>query len=289
MLWNRSRRSDNVVEDTGGGGGRGIGGVHLGAGGIVIVIVVSLLFGKNPLEVLSLLSGGDSGIPSGEQTQRAPSANDPQVDFVRAIAGSTEDTWTQVFQSQRGGYTPPHVVLFHGSVDSACGQASSAMGPFYCNGDQQVYLDLDFFHEMDTRFHATGDFARAYVIAHEVGHHVQNLLGVFDAVGQQRERGARMEGASGLSVRMELQADCFAGVWGYHAQQRLKWLEPGDIENAMNAATSVGDDRLQQQARGRVTPDSFTHGTSAQRVRWFKAGFESGDLSRCDTFKASSL
>jgi predicted metalloprotease len=287
MLWDRSRRSDNVVEDT--GGGRGIGGVHLGAGGILFVVVVSLLFGKNPLEILGLLSSGDGGAPSSEQTQRAPSANDPQVDFVRAVTGSTEDTWSKVFAAQRSTYAPPHIVLFHGGVQSACGSASAAMGPFYCNGDQQVYLDLDFFHEMDTRFHATGDFARAYVIAHEVGHHVQNLLRVFEAVGQQRERGARMEGAGGLSVRMELQADCFAGVWGFHAQQQLKWLEPGDIENAMNAASSVGDDRLQQQTRGRVQPESFTHGSSAQRVRWFKQGFESGDLAQCDTFRAASL
>ena len=290
MLWDRSRRSDNVVEDTGGGGrGFGIGGMHLGAGGILLVVVVSLLFGKNPLEILGLLANGGGGPTSSEETQRAPSANDPQVDFVRAITGSTEDTWAQIFQSQRAQYVPPHVVLFHGGVQSACGSASAAMGPFYCNGDQQVYLDLDFFHEMDTRFHATGDFARAYVIAHEVGHHVQNLLGVFDAVGEQRQRGARMEGATGLSVRMELQADCFAGVWANNAQSRLKWLAPGDIEAAMNAASSVGDDRLQQQARGRVQPESFTHGSSQQRVRWFKAGFESGDVQRCDTFKAQSL
>ena len=294
MLWNKARRSDNVVQGGGGGGGRGFGGGggRLGIGGLLVVVVVSLLLGKNPLELLGLLSGmqgGGTAPGPSQQQQTAPASDDPQVDFVRAIVGSTEDTWNNAFRSGGKAYEAPRLVLFQGGVDSACGSASSATGPFYCPGDHQVYLDLSFFHEMDTRFQAQGDFARAYVIAHEVGHHVQNLLGVFNAVDDARRRGAAMEGATGLSVRQELQADCFAGVWAHAAQQQLQWLEPGDVEEALNAASAVGDDRLQQQARGRVAPDSFTHGSSAQRVRWFKVGFEAGDIGRCDTFKPPSV
>jgi predicted metalloprotease len=285
MLWDKSRRSDNVVQDSGGGGGMGFGGLKLGGGGIIAVIIISLLLGKNPLELLGLLSGGMQGGAPSEQTP--VESNDPQVDFVRAIVGSTEDVWNTRFQGQ--GYQPPRLVLFQGQVQSACGSASAAMGPFYCPGDRQVYLDLSFFQEMDTRFHAQGDFARAYVIAHEVGHHLQNAMGVFEAVQQQRQRGAEMEGAEGLSVRQELQADCYAGVWANLAQKQLQWLEAGDIEEGMNAASAVGDDRLQQQSRGAVVPDSFTHGSSAQRVRWFKVGFEQGSLENCDTFRASRL
>ena len=284
MLWDRSRRSDNVVQDS--GGGRGFGGLKLGGGGIILVLIISLITGQNPLALLGLLEqvGGPAQAPS-EQTPAA--SNDPQVDFVRAVVGSTEDVWNGRFKEE--GYETPKVVLFQQQVQSACGLASSAMGPFYCPNDRAVYLDLSFFHEMDTRFHAQGDFARAYVIAHEVGHHVQNALGVFDAVAKQRERGAPMEGAGGLSVRQELQADCYAGVWANKAQQQLQWLQPGDVEAAMNAASAVGDDRLQQQSRGAVVPDSFTHGSSAQRVRWFKVGFEQASLESCDTFRASSL
>lgn len=287
MLWQKGRASDNVVEDTGGGGGGGGfgGGRGLGLGGIIVVVIVGLLFGKDPGQILQLLGGmsGDDG--SGQQQVTAP-ANDEQTLFVRKVLGSTEDVWGRMFQ---GKYTAPRLVLFHGATRSACGAASSAMGPFYCPGDRQVYLDLDFFQEMQQRFHAAGDFARAYVIAHEVGHHVQNLLGIMDKVDEAAQRGTPMQGADGLSVRQELQADCFAGVWANHSQQQLSWLQPGDIEAALNAANQIGDDTLQKQARGYVVPDSFTHGTSAERVRWFKAGFASGDLKSCDTFSASSL
>jgi uncharacterized protein len=292
MLWQKGRSSDNVVEDSGGGGGGGFGfggGRGLGIGGIIIVVVVGLLFGKNPSEILQLLGNmASDGADQGTQ-QVAPAGNDQQTEFVRRILGSTEDVWGRMFQASGQQYAAPRLVLFHGAVQSACGTASAAMGPFYCPGDRQVYLDLDFFQEMQRRFHAAGDFARAYVIAHEVGHHVQNSLGIMDQVERSAREGTPMQGAQGLSVRQELQADCFAGVWAFHAQQQLNWLEPGDVEAALNAANQIGDDTLQKQTRGYVVPDSFTHGTSAERVRWFKAGFGSGDLKSCDTFAAQSL
>ena len=293
MRWNRSRRSDNVEQDTGGGGGGGMrrfGGGGLGLGGIILVVVVGLLFGKNPGEILQLLgdmTGGGGTTSSAPQT--TPPANNQQTDFVRAILGSTEDTWGEIFRASGQQYPAPKLVLFNGGVQSACGAASSAMGPFYCPGDRQVYLDLDFFREMETKFHAAGEFARAYVIAHEVGHHIQNITGVMQQVRQLAERGEPMEGATGLSVRQELQADCYAGIWANHAQQRLNWLDEGDIESALNAATQIGDDALQKRSQGYVVPDSFTHGSSAQRVRWFKAGFQSGNLQSCDTFRTTQL
>jgi predicted metalloprotease len=203
--------------------------------------------------------------------------------------GDTEDTWQQMFQQSGKQYKDPKLVLFSGQVNSACGYATAATGPFYCPADQQVYLDMSFFREMEQRFAAAGDFAQAYVIAHEIGHHVQTLLGVSDQVQAARQRGQRMEGANGLLVRQELQADCLAGVWAYHAQKRLNWLEPGDVEEALNAANAIGDDRLQQKSQGRVVPDSFTHGTSAQRERWFKAGFAQGQVNQCDTFNSKAL
>jgi len=295
MLWQKGRSSDNVVEDDGGGGGGGPGfggGRGLGIGGVIIVIIIGLLFGKNPGEILQMLGGMNGGDGSGQpmpQQQVAPAGNDEQTQFVRKILGSTEDVWGQMFQASGKQYPAPRLVLFHGAVQSACGAASAAMGPFYCPGDRQVYLDLDFFQEMQQRFHAAGDFARAYVIAHEVGHHLQNLLGVMDQVERQAQRGAPMQGANGLSVRQELQADCFAGVWANLAQKQLNWLETGDVEAALNAANQIGDDTLQKQARGYAVPDSFTHGTSAERVRWFRAGFASGDLKSCDTFSAAQL
>jgi len=297
MDWQRGRESDNVVEDdgSGSGGGRslGFGGFHLGVGGIVLVVVVSLLFGKNPIEMLSLLAGG--GPVASSPAVHAPGAGRPagdgdvQVRFVKTILGSTEDVWGAYFQAKGHAYQRPRLDLFRGHVYTACGAASEAMGPFYCPGDRLVYLDLDFFQEMDTRFHARGDFARAYVIAHEVGHHVQNLIGVMARVDAARRRGMPMEGASGLSVRLELQADCFAGVWANRSQAQLDWLQAGDVDAALNAAAQVGDDTLQKQARGYAVPDSFTHGTSAQRARWFKAGMAAGDTSACDTFQASAL
>lgn len=298
MLWRKGRRSDNVVDardDSGGGmggGGMRIGGRGLSLGGVAIVVVVGLLMGQDPMQILgNLLGQMDAGqAPARPQVQGRPATGaDPQVDFVRAVLGDTEDTWGQIFAHSNAQYEQPKLILFNGGVNSACGFASSAVGPFYCPGDHRVYLDLGFFREMEQRFSAAGDFARAYVIAHEVGHHVQNLLGISAKVEAARRRGAPMEGANGLSVRLELQADCFAGVWANKAQQRLQWLEPGDIESALNAANAIGDDRLQKQSRGTVVPDSFTHGTSAQRMRWFKLGFDSGSPGKCDTFKAQAL
>ena len=288
MLWQKGRRSDNVEDaGQGGGGGPSFGGKGMGIGGIVILAILGLVFFKDPT---ALLGQGEPGAAPTPQTQQAPhqaAANDPQVDFVRAILGETEDTWGEIFAANGQQYEQPKLVLFRGGVRTACGSASSAVGPFYCPGDHRVYLDLGFFQDMQTRFHEAGDFARAYVIAHEVGHHVQNLVGVFDKVGDARRRGARLEGASGLSVRQELQADCFAGVWANHSQQRQHWLQPGDVESAINAATAIGDDALQEQSQGRVVPDSFTHGTSAQRVRWFRTGLDSGDIGKCNTFSGS--
>ncbi|SEO61058.1 hypothetical protein SAMN02800692_1397 [Luteibacter sp. UNC138MFCol5.1] len=287
MLWNKGRRSDNVEDAGEGGGGPSFGGRGLGIGGIIVLAILGLVFFKDPT---ALLGQGDPGAGTPTQTQQAPrqaAGDDPQVDFVRAVLGETEDTWGEIFAANGQSYEQPKLVLFRGGVRTACGSASSAVGPFYCPGDHRVYLDLGFFQDMQTRFHAAGDFARAYVIAHEVGHHVQNLTGVFDKVNDARRRGARLEGASGLSVRQELQADCFAGVWANRSQQRLQWLQDGDIESALNAATAIGDDTLQEQAQGRVVPDSFTHGTSAQRVHWFRTGFESGDVGKCNTFSGS--
>jgi hypothetical protein len=300
MDWEKGRESDNVVEDDGGGGGgfgggggMQFGGFHIGLGGILVIVVVSLLFGKNPLQILSLLSGGDSGAPAVQQTpagsEGSPSTeNDQQHRFVRTILGSTEDVWTEYFQARNQRYVRPTLKLFNGRVRTACGAASEAMGPFYCPGDQLVYLDLSFFHEMETRFRAAGDFARAYVIAHEVGHHVQNLLGIMRQVSAQQQRGASMDGANGLSVGLELQADCFAGVWGNRSQAQLDWINQADVNAALNAAAAVGDDTLQKQARGYAVPDSFTHGSAAQRQRWFNAGFRSGDIKSCDTFASQT-
>ncbi|QKF51320.1 KPN_02809 family neutral zinc metallopeptidase [Pseudomonas graminis] len=297
MLWKKGRRSDNVVDargETGGGGGGGmrIGGKGLGLGGIVIIVAIGLLTGQDPMRILGEITGqmgSEQTAAVNPQTRQAPPANDEQADFVRAVLGDTEDTWQQVFQQMGSQYKAPTLILFSGRVQSACGSASSASGPFYCPADQRVYLDMEFFREMSQRFKAAGDFAQAYVIAHEVGHHVQTLLGVSAKVDAARQRGMKMEGDNGLLVRQELQADCLAGVWANNAQKRLNWLEPGDIEEALNAANAIGDDRLQQQGQGRVVPDSFTHGTSAQRVRWFKTGFAQGQINQCDTFAAKSL
>ena len=284
MLWRKGRRSDNVNFDTGGGGGGGFNGRGLGLGGIVLLAVIGLVFFKNPLALLGGDGGQGQAPVASTQPATAPDENNPQVDFVRAILGDTEDTWSQIFTDAGRTYERPHLVLFQGRVSTACGSASTAVGPFYCPGDHKVYLDLSFFDELQQRFHASGDFARAYVIAHEVGHHVQQQLGIFDKVDQARRRGATLKGASGLSVRQELQADCFAGVWANRAQQRNQWLQPGDLETALNAASQIGDDTLQRESRGEVMPDSFTHGTSAQRVHWFKAGFDSGKVDQCNTF-----
>ncbi|MBA1193423.1 neutral zinc metallopeptidase [Pseudomonas entomophila] len=293
MDWRKGRRSDNVVDARGSGGGGGMrfgGGKGLGLGAILLIVGIGWLTGQDPLRLLGELTGQGSQAPVATQGEtKAPPANDQQAAFVSAILGDTEDTWKALFAQSGSQYREPKLVLFNGQIQSACGFASSAVGPFYCPADQRVYLDTSFFREMETRFAAAGDFAQAYVIAHEIGHHVQTLMGISDQVDAARQRGQKLEGANGLLVRQELQADCFAGVWAYQAQKRLNWLEPGDVEEALNAANAIGDDRLQQQGQGRVVPDSFTHGTSAQRVRWFKAGFENGDVERCDTFNARQL
>lgn len=288
MRWKKARRSDNLVDARGTGGG--IGGKGLGIGGIVLIVVIGLLSGQDPLQILGQIGGQLIEQQATPTQNRASSAEQSeQVEFVRAILGDTEDTWQALFAASGSQYQEPRLILFEGGVKSACGFASSAVGPFYCPGDQQVYLDLQFFREMEQRFAAAGDFAQAYVIAHEIGHHVQTLLGVSAKVNQARRSGQRVEGDGGLLVRQELQADCLAGLWAHHAQKRHAWLEPGDLEEALNAAAAIGDDRLQKQSRGQVVPDAFTHGTSEQRVRWFRAGFESGDIARCDTFKAARL
>lgn len=280
MRWEDMRRSSNVEDRRGfiPGGGAGIG-----IGGVLIVMVVGLLFGKNPLEILRMLS---QSAPV-EQTQPAPGAppvNDKESDFVKAVLGDTEDTWDALLKRGGGTYEPPHLVLFTQAVQSACGLTSAAVGPFYCPPDRKVYLDLSFFDELVKRFGAPGEFARAYVIAHEVGHHVQNELGISDAVSQRRARlGEEQQNA--LSVRVELQADCYAGVWGHYAQKR-GLVDFSDVQSALGAATAIGDDRLQRESRGYVRPESFTHGSSAQRVEWFSRGLQSGDPETCDTFGA---
>ncbi|MFJ7145385.1 MAG: neutral zinc metallopeptidase [Pseudomonas protegens] len=297
MLWKKGRRSDNVVDardDSSGGGGGGLrfgGGKGLSLTAIILIVGIGWATGQDPLQILGQLVGqsGQTSAPATTQARKNPPANDEQAEFVRAILGDTEDTWGQIFQQAGRQYQAPKLILFRGRVNSACGAATSASGPFYCPADQQVYLDMDFFREMAQRFSAAGDFAQAYVIAHEVGHHVQTLLGVSAKMQAARQQGRQMEGDGGLLVRQELQADCLAGVWAYHGQKRLNWLEPGDVEEALNAANAIGDDRLQQQGQGRVVPDSFTHGTSAQRVRWFKTGFSQGQVGQCDTFAAKSL
>ncbi len=291
MLWQKGRSSDNVEEATGGGGGGfGIGPIHLGLGGTIIAIIIAIIFPSTRGIIFGLLSGGGSMAPSSAPSQTTQvDRSDPQVQFVSKILGSTEDVWTGYFQQMGKQYVDPRLVLFHGQVGTACGGASAAVGPFYCPGDKRVYLDLDFFRELATRFRSDSDFARAYVIAHEVGHHVQDQLGIMDMERQLAQRGAPMKGADGLSVRLELQADCFAGVWANRSQQQLQWLQPGDVEGALNAASQIGDDTLEREAQGTVVPDSFTHGTSAQRVKWFKTGFQSGDINACDTFRAQAL
>ncbi|PWK87607.1 KPN_02809 family neutral zinc metallopeptidase [Fulvimonas soli] len=286
MDWQKGRSSDNVEEGSGGGGGGFIpgGGRGLGIGGLILLGVLSLIFKRDLITPFLAGEGGAPGQASSQPTQAVSCDRDEQTQFVCKILGATEDTWGQVFAEHGAQYARPRLHLFTGSVGTACGAASTAVGPFYCPGDQKVYLDLSFFQELQDRFHAAGDFARAYVIAHEVGHHVQKLIGVFDKVEQARRQGAPMEGADGLSVRQELQADCFAGVWANRSQRSLNWLQEGDVESALNAASQIGDDTLQREARGTVMPDSFTHGTSAQRVKWFKTGFQSGDIGSCDTF-----
>lgn len=286
MRWRDLRRSRNVEDrrDESPSARGGGGGVRLGGAGLLLVLVASLIFGVNPLEVMNLLGNAPTASVPRQTPPRSPSPDDPIADFVSAILGDTEDVWSRWFQTQGGQYPPPKLVLFRDAVQSACGFANAAVGPFYCPGDRQVYLDLAFFQELSQRFGAPGDFARAYVIAHEIGHHVQNVIGLSEKVQAQRQQLPEAQ-ANALSVLMELQADCLAGVWGHFAQQQGV-LEPGDIEAALRAAAAIGDDRLQRQARGVVIPDSFTHGTSQQRTEWFTRGLKTGDVKSCNTFVA---
>ena len=291
MRWQDFRRSENV-EDVGGAGGGGGGfgmPVRLSGGVIVIAVIASLLFGINPLDMLGALMGGGGPVVQQQAPATAPgssaSANDPQHEFVARVLGSTEDVWTKLFSDMGARYEPPKLSLFQGRVRSACGMASAASGPFYCPGDRHLYLDTAFFNELTRRFKAPGDFAQGYVIAHEVGHHVQNQLGIMEQFSQQQQR-LDSAGRNALSVRLELQADCFAGIWGHYVQAANK-LDPGDIEEGLRAASAVGDDNIQKSTQGYVVPDSFTHGSAEQRVRWFRTGFDSGDVRACNTFSSN--
>ena len=279
MRWQGRRESGNVEDRRGMSRGMVIGG----GGGLatLVVVAIALLTGVDPRQLLQSAPSAEVG----QQQGGAPPADDPQAQFVSVILADTEDTWNQVLPQHGRQYEEPKLVLFSDAVASACGNASSAVGPFYCSRDSTVYLDMSFFNDLEQRFGAPGDFARAYVIAHEVGHHVQNLLGISEQVQQQQARSSE-EGANALSVRLELQADCLAGVWGAHAKQERDFIESGDVEEALQAASAIGDDRLQEQAKGYVVPESFTHGSSAQRVEWFRRGLESGDPGSCDTFGA---
>jgi len=295
MRWRSGRRSQNVEDRRGQRSGRRAGpGVKLGGGigGIVILLLALVVLG--PERALQMLgeNGGPAGGPGPVAEAPLDRAPDPAqaelVDFVHVVLGTTEDVWHEQFRKMGKQYKEPVLVLFDDQVDSACGSADSAVGPFYCPGDYKLYIDLRFYDDLKNRFRAPGDFAQAYVIAHEVGHHVQNLLGISDYVHQQKGRISEVE-YNRLTVRLELQADFFAGVWAHHADKKQRIIEAGDIDEALNAASAIGDDLLQQQSRLYVKPDSFTHGTSAQRQRWFRKGFETGDIEQGDTFKATTL
>ena len=289
MRLDNERESDNVEDMRGASGGcGGISGGTLGIGGVVVALIASYFLGIDPSVLLGMLSG-DSGPGTPAQVQQGPAPRPPQGDqkaiMVSRVLASTEDTWSQVFREAGKTYQPPKLDLYTRSLPTACGTGQAAMGPFYCPVDRKVYIDLAFFQLMKDRFHATGDFAQAYVVAHEVGHHVQTLLGITDQMDARRARASKAQ-ANALSVRLELQADCFAGVWASRYDKAKHFLDPGDVEGALAAAAAIGDDTLQRQARGEVVPDSFTHGTSAQRVSWLRRGLESGSVQACDTFSA---
>ena len=288
MRLDDQEQSQNVEDRRGGGGGISVGRGSVGIGTLVIALAAGYFFGIDPSVILGLASNAPSSTTQGRPATRPP-ANDEMGVFVAKVLGSTESTWQAVFAEAGKRYQEPRLVLFSGATPTACGTGQSAMGPFYCPSDQKVYIDLSFYRDLRERFHAPGEFAQAYVIAHEVGHHVQNLLGISEKVHRAQQRSGNQAAANALSVRLELQADCFAGVWGHRADSMKKILEPGEAEQALTAASAIGDDRLQRQTRGQIVPESFTHGSSEQRVRWFKRGMETGDVRQCDTFSAATL
>jgi len=289
MRWQNRRLSDNVEDRRGSGGGGGGGIRNLGIGGVIIIVVLALITKQSPTQLLNKVSQSTGG--NTEQTttsQTVTTGSDEEARFASTVLANTEDVWTELFKEMNKEYQAPKMVLFSDVDQSGCGTAQSAMGPFYCPADDRVYLDLSFFNEMEQRFKVVGDFSKAYVIAHEVGHHIQNLLGISRKVQAMRSQLSETE-YNKLSVKLELQADFLAGVWAHHAQKMDNILDPGDIEEALNAASAVGDDKLQEAANGRVVPDAFTHGTSAQRMRWFRKGFDTGDIKQGDTFNAANL
>jgi predicted metalloprotease len=282
MRWGDGRRSDNVEDRRGIRVSRGMVG---GGVGTLVLVLLSLYLGIDPTFLLNQ-APPVTGPPAGTGREARPPEENRMADFVSVVLADTEDAWQELFRRGGKAYRKPTLVLFTDAVESACGYADSAVGPFYCPKDEKVYIDLGFYRELKDRFHAPGDFAQAYVIAHEVGHHVQNLLGISEKVQNARASLNEAEG-NRLSVRLELQADCLAGVWAHHANRARNILEAGDLEEALGAASAIGDDRLQKRTRGFVVPDTFTHGTSEQRVRWFQAGIESGDMNRCNTFQGA--
>jgi uncharacterized protein len=294
MKWEGNRQSDNVEDrrddggNSGGSGGGFGGGRSIGLGSVAIALVAGWVFGVNPLTVLGLLEGGAPAPQVQQHTTAHAPATDPMTRFVRTILADTEDVWKDVFTKGGGSYKEPILVIFRQGTQTACGEGQTAMGPFYCPGDQKVYIDLDFYQTLKNQLGAPGEFAQAYVIAHEVGHHVQNLLGISGKMDAMRSRVSKTD-YNALSVRLELQADCFAGVWANKSNEARKTLENGDIESAMNAAAKIGDDALQKAAQGYVVPESFTHGTSAQRARWFNTGLQGGSVKGCDTFSTRNL
>ena len=289
MRLDDERESDNVEDRRGAGGRRGVGvGGGVGIGTVILALAASYFLGIDPSVLLGLFSGGDMALAPQSVPASKPPAGDEMARFVSKVLADTEDTWRGIFRKSGQQYRDPKLVLFTGATPTACGTGQTAMGPFYCPEDQKVYIDLAFYQDLKNRFQAPGDFAQAYVIAHEVGHHVQHLLGIADKVQAARSRASEAQ-ANALSVRLELQADCLAGIWAHHADRARNVLEAGDIEEALAAASAIGDDRIQERSRGYAVPETFTHGTSAQRIRWFKRGIESGDLKQCNTFQARQL
>lgn len=285
MRWKSGRRSSNIEDRRGASAGPKL----LGGGiGTIVLVLVAMYFGVDPTPLLQTMQGNGSASSSGTRPTAEDLKNDPLADMVSVVVADTEDVWTEIFAAQGRRYQPPTLVMFTGATRSACGLGQAAMGPFYCPADQKAYIDLGFYDQMRTRFKAPGDFAQAYVVAHEIGHHVQNLLGISGQVHQMKQQMGQAE-ANELSVRLELQADCLAGVWAIRADKARNILEAGDVEEALNAASAIGDDTLQRQSRGTVVPESFTHGTSAQRQRWFRKGLGSGDPDDCDTFSVDSI